>query len=104
MYNQYIPQDKFCPIPSQNPTPERESPAANSGSSPFSFLSSLLGRGKQTEEHTGKNAGLSGILDRFGLGHLDHSDLLLFILIYLFRESEDDERLIILALVLLMGL
>ena len=61
----------------------------------------LLLRG---EPGTGKT-GLAGLLDKFGLSQLDHGDfLLLFILIYLFRESEDDEWLIILALVLLMGL
>lgn len=38
-------------------------------------------------------------------GRLDRGDiLLLLVLIYLFRETDDDEWLIILALVLLMGL
>lgn len=47
----------------------------------------------------------TGILEKLGLGQLDKGDiLLLLVLIYLFRESEDDEWLIILALVLLMGL
>ncbi|MCD8142954.1 MAG: hypothetical protein LUD83_06735, partial [Clostridiales bacterium] len=47
----------------------------------------------------------SGLLDSLGLGKLDKGDIrLLLVLIYLFKESEDDEWLIILALVLLMGL
>ncbi len=92
MYNRYCPHDGYQPL-------EQEEPAAGSrgASGPFSFLQGLLSGTK--------NAGGSGIWDKLGLSRLDRGDiLLLLILIYLFRESEDDEWLIILALVLLMGL
>jgi hypothetical protein len=90
MYNRYAPQEGFQPL---EPAPE-EHPG---GGSPLSFLQRLLGNEK--------NAGGGGILDLLGLGKLDTGDiLLLLVLIYLFRESEDEEWLIILALVLLMGL
>jgi hypothetical protein len=99
MYNQFIPPDGFRPVSPPPGTPPK-------GRSPLStLLSSLLGKGGNGGGNAGGKTGLAGLLDRFGLGQLDHGDLLLlFILIYLFRESEDDEWLIILALVLLMGL
>lgn len=65
----------------------------------FSSFSPLLGG------ENGKNAGSTGIFGKLGLDKLEKGDILLvLILIYLSRESEDDEWLIILALVLLMGL
>ena len=106
MYNQFIPPDGFRPVsPPPGSPPKEDRPPK--GRSPLSaLLSSLFGKGERSgDSATGKPAGLSGLLETFGLGQLDHGDLLLlFILIYLFRESEDDEWLIILALVLLMGL
>lgn len=93
MYNRYRPQGEYEPL-EDIPEPEGGS---RRKSEPFSLLSSLFG--------DGKNAGGTGILEKLGLGQLDKGDiLLLLVLIYLFRESEDDEWLIILALVLLMGL
>ena len=99
MYNQFIPPDGFRPVSPPPGTPPKDAPPPK-GRSPLSaLLSSLLGG------NAGGKTGLAGLLEKFGLGQLDHGDLLLlFILIYLFRESEDDEWLIILALVLLMGL
>lgn len=103
MYNQFIPPDGFHPVSPASETPPKEPKQSRSPLS--ALLSSLLGRGEPTGQRTGRSSGLAGLLDKFGLGSLDHGDLLLlFILIYLFRESEDDEWLIILALVLLMGL
>lgn len=103
MYNRYIPQDGYTPVPPASES-RAESAAGGRSSSPFSFLSSLLGGGSKGEEGR-SSSGLSGILDRLGLGKLDRGDiLLLLVLIYLFRETDDDEWLIILALVLLMGL
>lgn len=101
MYNQFIPSDGFRPVSPEPETPPKE---PNQNRSPLSgLLSSLLGRGETVGN--GRTSGLTGLLDKFGLGKMEHGDLLLvFILIYLFRESEDDEWLIILALVLLMGL
>ena len=94
MYNQFIPPDGFRPVSPPSGTPPRED-----------LLSSLLGKGGSGGGNATGKTGLAGLLDKFGLSQLDHGDfLLLFILIYLFRESEDDEWLIILALVLLMGL
>lgn len=105
MYNQFISPDGFRPVsPPSNTPPKEDSPPK--GRSPLSaLLSSLFGKGENTGGNATGKSGLSGLLEQFGLGQLDHGDLLLlFILIYLFRESEDDEWLIILALVLLMGL
>lgn len=105
MYNQFIPPDGFRPVSPPPGTPPKGEPPPK-GRSPLSaLLSSLFGKGGNAGGSAAGKAGLSGLLETFGLGQLDHGDLLLlFILIYLFRESEDDEWLIILALVLLMGL
>lgn len=99
MYNQFIPPNGFHPVSPPPGTPPK-------GRAPLSvLLSSLFGKDRDPEGRAGGKTGLAGLLEKFGLGQLDHGDLLLlFILIYLFRESEDDEWLIILALVLLMGL
>ena len=94
MYNRYGPREGFQSLEEEQEASGRPS---DRGSSPLSLLRSLLGGEK--------NAGGTGILEKLGLGQLDKGDiLLLLVLIYLFRESEDDEWLIILALVLLMGL
>lgn len=101
MYNQFVPKEGFRPVSPPESAPGQENPSGARSNAPFSFLSSLFGGGQGAK----KGAGLSGLLDRFGLGKLDHGDwLLILILIYLFRESEDEEWLIILALVVLMGL
>ncbi|MCD8147106.1 MAG: hypothetical protein LUD84_07520 [Clostridiales bacterium] len=92
MYNPYIPNDNFQPV-------EQEQTGRES-SSLLNQLFSLLGGG--TKKNAGGSSGIAGLL---GLEKLDHGDILLvLVLIYLFRESGDDEWLIILALVLLMGL
>ncbi len=116
MYNRYIPQDGYSPVEHGGHS-HSEPSDGNRKSSPFSFLSSLLGGGggvlssllggggSKKEKGDEKSSGLSGLLDKIGLGRLDRGDiLLLLVLIYLFRETDDDEWLIILALVLLMGL
>ncbi|MGM9538424.1 MAG: hypothetical protein ACI3VN_08850 [Candidatus Onthomonas sp.] len=100
MYNRYCPQGGYQNLESE-PQPN-STPAGSASSSLFGgrlsgLLQNLLGGTK--------NAGSAGIFDRLGLGQLDKGDILLvLVLIYLFRESEDDEWLVILALVLLMGL
>ncbi|MCD8188782.1 MAG: hypothetical protein LUD78_00920 [Clostridiales bacterium] len=92
MYNPYIPNDNFQPVEPERPG--RES------SGLLNQILALLGGG--TKKNAGGSSGIAGLL---GLDKLDHGDILLvLVLIYLFRESEDDEWLIILALVLLMGL
>ena len=89
MYNRYAPMGDAQPLD------EPQEKAAEG--SIFNLFGKMLGNEK--------NAGLSGILDKLGIGQLDKGDiLLLLVLIYLFRESGDEEWLIILALVLLMGL
>lgn len=113
MYNRYIPQGEFLPVeePPRN-TPSAASPAPeNGGSASGGLLGKLLGGGLGgglggvSNALSGLTGGLKGLLDGLGLGKLDKGDiLLLFVLIYLFQDSEDDEWLIILALVLLMGL
>lgn len=61
------------------------------------FLSGLTG-GK-------KNAGLSGILEKFKLDDIDTGDILLIlILLFLFRDGDDMELVITLGLILLLGL
>lgn len=100
MYNRYSPQGGYQnldPEPSGSPPPHSGSGAGLGGGRLSSLLQSLLGGVK--------NAGSTGIFEKLGLSQLDKGDILLvLVLIYLFRESEDDEWLIILALVLLMGL
>ena len=102
MYNRYITDSGFQPVDSASaPSPPQPGLAGEKG---------------------GVREGLHGLLERFGLGggfgaggkplsgllgldKLDSGDILLIlVLIYLFKESEDEEWLIILALVLLMGL
>lgn len=96
MYNRYIPKDEFVPV---------EPPENNPGGGAFSGLLERLFSMFSSGGERIKNAGSTGILGKLGLEKLDKGDILLvLILIYLFRESEDDEWLIILALVLLMGL
>lgn len=99
MYNRYIPEENFQPVETGQPSPQPQGQrnGNNWGGGPFSFLNGLLGRTK--------NAGGAGILERLGLQNLDSGDiLLLLILFYLFRETGDEEWLIILALMFLMGL
>lgn len=102
MYNRYIAQGEFLPV--EEPVPEKAPPCSVSGqeNSSGGIFSWLLEGGKGLSKLTEKGGGL---LNALGLGKLDKGDiLLLLVLIYLFKESEDDEWLIILALVLLMGL
>lgn len=108
MYNRYlsnaVPQRLEEPIGSTT-TPQRLNEPAGSTAAP--------------QRDVGLLERLRGLLRRFGdsgeerplfagvpvLEKLDSGDILLIlVLIFLFRESEDDEWLIILALVLLMGL
>ncbi|MBQ9165688.1 MAG: hypothetical protein IJX71_01980 [Oscillospiraceae bacterium] len=101
MYNRYIPEENYQPVESGQAQTERQysnqRPGNRQAGGPFSFLSGLLGGTK--------NAGGAGILERLGLQNLDSGDiLLLLILFYLFRETEDEEWLIILALMFVMGL
>ena len=105
MYNRYIPQEGYAPV-NRRRSPGASPPAA-AGTPPPSPFSPPCWEWWGQERWRGgrKSSGLSGILDRLGLGKLDRGDiLLLLVLIYLFRETDDDEWLIILALVLLMGL
>lgn len=82
MYNRYASAQPYQPL-----EPEEQSP-------------SLLGRLLGNE----KNAGLTGILQRLGIPQPDKGDLLLLaVLLFLYMESEDEEWLIILALVALTG-
>lgn len=104
MYNRYCPREGYHGLePEPGPSPSSVSSGGGLGGLGSlagrlsGLLSSLLGGAK--------NAGGTGIFDRLGLAHLDKGDILLvLILVYLFRESQDEEWLIILALVLLMGL
>lgn len=100
MYNRYCPQGGYQNLESDGTGPSYQSSPSGSGilgGRLSSLLHNLLGGVK--------NAGSTGILEKLGFSQLDKGDILLvLVLIYLFRESDDDEWLIILALVLLMGL
>lgn len=101
MYNRYCPQGGYEHLEPETPETGGKPGRSGSGGLLGGRLSSLL----QHLLGSTKNAGGTGILEKLGLGQLDKGDILLvLVLIYLFRESEDDEWLIILALVLLMGL
>lgn len=100
MYNRYCPQGGY-----QNLEPERRSDAGSAGSASDRLFGGRISGLLQNLLGGAKNAGGAGIFDKLGLSQLDKGDILLvLVLIYLFRESEDDEWLVILALVLLMGL
>lgn len=99
MYNRYCPQGGYQNLGPDAPAGKR--PSGSDGAPLAGRLGSLL----QNLLGGSKNAGGTGILEALGLNRLDKGDILLvLVLIYLFRESDDDEWLIILALVLLMGL
>lgn len=102
LYNRYFPSEEYIPV--EPPEGRRPQGGSSAFGGLFSQLSPLLSFFTGGEKDA-KNAGSTGILGKLGLGQMDKGDILLIlILIYLFRESEDDEWLIILALVLLMGL
>lgn len=102
MYNRYIMDSGFQPVEPEPAAPVSAPPPKEERGGVRELLQGLLGRfglsgGKGSGEHP-----LSGLP---GLDKLDSGDILLIlVLIYLFKESEDEEWLIILALVLLMGL
>jgi hypothetical protein len=104
MYNRYLDGAEFHPVEEESAGVGEPAAPAAQGDSPgllSQLFSPLLGRlgGK-------KNAGgASGILHGVQLDALDKGDLLLIlILLYLFWESEDEELLIILGLLLFTGL
>ncbi|MCD8127139.1 MAG: hypothetical protein LUD82_06700 [Clostridiales bacterium] len=106
MYNRYIPNEEFIPVEDSAPEQSGGPTPKQTGEGLGGLLGRLLGGGglPRLFQGDGSRPGV-GLLESPGLGKLDKGDiLLLLVLIYLFKESEDDEWLIILALVLLMGL
>ena len=97
MYNRYIPRSGgYDRVPMEDAPPRRETGDFRRDRRPPPAGGAAGG---------GQGSWLTGLLKGLGLEELDRGDiLLLLILIYLFRESDDEEWLIILALVLLMGL
>lgn len=93
MYNRYIPRGDYVPTDGQDRGPERrEGKGGILGS-----LGSLLGGGGGSK--------LDGILKALHLDRFDKGDILLIlVLVYLYIESDDEDWLIVLALVVLMGL
>lgn len=89
MYNSYLPQDGYEPVADREQPPERKR----------GLLDGLLG---------GLSGALpkpDGILKALHLDRFDKGDILLIlVLIYLFMESDNEDWLIVLALILLMGL
>ena len=89
MYNRYFDPEGCVPV-----EPEREQAER---AKPFSLLSALLGA-----ERDEGDAASGGLLGRLGLEGSDALLLLLFY--YLYRETKDEEWLILLALLLFTGL
>lgn len=93
MYNRYIPRGDYVPTG----TPEGGGPERREEKK-GGILGSLFGGG-------GGAPKLDGILKALHLDRFDKGDILLIlVLAYLFLESDDEDWLIVLALVLLMGL
>lgn len=90
MYNRYIPRGDYEPA---SPQAQPQRPAGESGGG---LLSGLF---------SGGGPKLDGILKALHLDRFDKGDiLLLLVLMFLFLESDDEDWLIVLALVVLMGL
>ena len=90
MYNRYIPRGDYEPASPQPQQPQR--PAGENGG----LLGGLF---------SGGGPKLDGILKALHLGRFDKGDILLvLVLVFLFLESDDEDWLIVLALVVLMGL
>lgn len=112
MYNRYIRNDagQYERIPVQEPPPPGgEAPPSPGGSGreegpsppPHSGGGPSYGRGSSSPG--GTRGIFSNILDKLNLRDIDTGDLLLLILIFLlFRESEDEELLIALGLLLIL--
>lgn len=93
MYNRYLPQDDFAPV--EPPEQARQEPPKSRGG----LLGGLL------DGFKGSLPKADGILKALHLDRFDKGDILLIlVLVYLFIESDDEDWLIVLALVLLMGL
>ncbi len=95
MYNQYIPAEEPGAAPSN--TGRQSGPNRQTGTGGLGgMLRHLLEGGIPKPER---------LLQLLHLDRFDHGDLLLLlILVYLFLESDDEDWLIVLALVVLMGL
>ena len=94
MYNRYSPRGDYVPAGGEGRGPEDR---AHKGGI-LGSLGSLLGGG-------GSGFSLDGILKALHLDRFDKGDILLIlVLVYLFIESDDEDWLIVLALVVLMGL
>lgn len=90
MYNRYIPRGDYVPAGGEGREPERREDKGG-------ILSGLFGGGA--------GFSLDGILKALHLDRFDKGDILLIlVLVYLFIESDDEDWLIVLALVVLMGL
>ena len=88
MYNRYIPRGDYEPA---SPQPQR----ASEGSSGALLGGLFSGGGPKLDE----------ILKALHLDRFDKGDILLvLVLVFLFLESDDEDWLIVLALVVLMGL
>jgi hypothetical protein len=99
MYNRYVEDAAFSPVEPESRPPEAQTPAQEPPKKGVlnQLLSGLSGG-------SGGKSGLSGILSGLKPDSLDRGDILLIlILLYLFWESEDEELLIILGLMLLTG-
>lgn len=97
MYNRYIPTGDYVPAGAEERREGQEG-RERRGEKQGGILKSLLGGGSGGLK-------LDGILKALHLDRFDKGDILLIlVLVYLFLESDDEDWLIVLALVLLMGL
>lgn len=89
MYNSYIPQGAYEPVSGGDTPPEHKR----------GLLDGLLGG------LSGSLPKPDGLLKALHLDRFDKGDILLIlVLVYLFLESDNEDWLIVLALILLMGL
>jgi hypothetical protein len=91
MYNPYLPQGEYEPLT----PPKPQNPEPSSGG----LLERLFSAGSHLGLPGGEKLGKLLRLDRLDKGDL----LLVLVLLYLSIESDDEDWLIVLALVVLMG-
>ena len=105
MYNRYVRNDEgvYRRIPqAQSAAPLHNKKEQDSSGARRSAASSGKSAGHY-DATPGKDGLLSGILGKLRLDEIDSGDLLLLVLLFLlFRESEDEELLIALGLLLIL--
>ena len=104
MYNRYIRNDNGVyhrvPVDSPDPSPHREE--TDIPFDPGSAAAHSRGDSRSGEQRE-KRSLLSGLLEKLKLDNVDTGDLLLLVILFLlFKDGEDEELLIALALLLIL--